>query len=333
MSRAYCLTCNAHVHETPSGTCPLGHPVAADGRGPEPWVGFAGDTETEVTEVQLHHLDTTDRPREHVGVGQYANGAPHVNGAANGSANGHARPLASSSVAFPSLDGDDRSAADLASDDLTALLAEALRANTPEAEAPTPVDEAPTSVDEPTPAVPGGAVPADDDADWSELASLAAELHLDEDVATDDGPSAPATPDPTPFPPQPTDQAPEGELSASTIDDLLAELTGGTLDADPAAGGTDTPVEAPHALAPPVVEAPLPSTEDTVPWDAPPPSDDIGSPPAADPAEVSEPEPAPAEASAPAPTVDLYNFTARGKRVGGAGAALPSRKHTRGRRR
>lgn len=358
MSRAYCLTCNEHVHETPSGTCPLGHPVAADGYGPEPWVGFAGDTDTEVTEVQMHRLDTHGRPREHAGVSQHSNGTPHVNGAmngsANGSSNGHAGSFASSSsVAFPSVNGSDRpSPNDLASDDLTALLAEALRENTPEEQAPAPadaVDDVVTPVDDPgyTPAPPA----SHDDADWSELASLAAELHLDEEVATDDGPRATAPPvtpepDPLPLPDAPVDDTFEGELSAGSLDDLLAELTGGTPETAPTA--VDAPVEPPPPAAPPVappappVAPPPPPAvpDDTMAWDAPPPPDDVGSVPTADPVDiwaeptpVQEPEPAPVEEPTAAPTVDLYNFTARGKRVGDAGSALPARKKKRGRKR
>ncbi len=87
MSRAYCLTCNEKVHETPSGTCPLGHPVAAEDRGPEPWIGFAGDIETDVA-VPMQHLDAAGRPREHAVVGHRTNGQHH----ANGSVNGHASP-------------------------------------------------------------------------------------------------------------------------------------------------------------------------------------------------------------------------------------------------
>lgn len=343
MSRAYCLTCNEHVHETPSGTCPLGHPVAADGYGPEPWVGFAGDTETDVAEVQMHHLDTHGRPREHAGVGQQRNGTPHVNGTVNGSAtgspNGHVGSLASSSVAFPSVNGGDGPTPnDLASDDLTALLAEALRDNAAEEQVPAPVEEARAPADDPAPAS------HDDDADWSELASLAAELHLDEEVATDDGPGAPAPPTSAPLPPHSSAaDTPEGELSAGSIDDLLAELTGGTSDAAPTAA--DAPVEPPHApeppVAPPVAPPPPPPAvpvDDTMARDVPPSPDDVGSAPTADPVDVwAEPapaeEPAPVEETTAAPTVDLYNFTARGKRVGDTGSALPTRKKKRGRKR
>lgn len=371
MSRAYCLTCNEHVHETPSGTCPLGHPVAADGFGPEPWVGFAGDTETHAAEVPMQHLGSDGLPREHASVGTpYLNGS--VNGSGNGSSNGHAGSLAASSVAFPSVNGNDGPGSnDLASDDLTALLAEALREHAPE-EHPTtpmdeptsppdeafppvdeavaaPVDEAVAPVDEASPPPNAGPAAAPDEADWSELASLAAELHLDEHVATDDGPSAPPPPAEPP-PHTPADSAPEGDLSASSIDDLLAELAGGTTDSAPPVD--DAPVEPSHAPEPPVGESwpdpaddiaawdtpapapPVAPTEDAPSWDAPPPSDDVGSVPEADLDDIwAEPDAAPVEEPTPAPTVDLYNFTARGKRVGDAGSALPAKKKKRGRKR
>ncbi len=393
MSRAYCLTCNEHVHETPSGTCPLGHPVAADGYGPEPWVGFAGDTETELAEVRMHHLDTDGRPREHAGVGQHVNGTAHVNGSlngsANGSSNGHAGSLASSNVAFPSVDDSDRPVtSDLASDDLTALLAEALRENAPEEPDAAPVDEphAPAdglhaSVDEPHASVdeaharaddpvhpPVAPAPHQDEDDWSELASLAAELHLDEEVATDDGPAPTAPPEPEPLLPSPSPVAdtPEAELSSASIDDLLAELTGGT--ADPAPASAEAPVEPPPVtpppppVSPPPVSPPPPAPADpvddatawdappppavpvdeTTAWDAPPPPDDVGSAPTAEPVDIwaeAAPVEAPAVEEPPveeptaAPVVDLYNFTARGKRVGDAGSAAPARKKKRGRKR
>lgn len=389
MSRAYCLTCNEHVHETPSGTCPLGHPVATNGFGPEPWVGFAGDTAADAAEVPMQHLDTSGQPREHAGVGQSRNGTSHangtVNGSANGSSNGHVASLASSSVAFPSVEGSDQPTPDeLASDDLTSLLAEALRQNSPEEPATTPTDEPAPSVDEewsPRPTAEPAA--SDDGAEWSELASLAAELHLDETVASDDGPGAPVAPVAEPTPHGPTDLAPEGDLSASSIDDLLAELTGGTADpappvadmaaepppiAEPAASEPSAPEPAafePSAPEPAVADtppaptdditawdtppppprhpddatawdtpSPVPSTEDPASWDAAPLPDDVGSAPEASPDDPwAEPDTAPVEEPTPAPTVDLYNFTARGKRVGDAGSALPAKKKKRGRKR
>lgn len=345
MSRAYCLTCNEQVHETAGGTCPQGHPVAADGYGPEPWVGFAGDTETGLAEVHMQHLDASGRPREHAGVGQHANGTPRANGSANGSSNGHAGSLTSGSVPFAPVDDagtDDRPpSADLASDDLTALLADALRESTPSEPPPAPVEEPRTHVDDPAPAAP--AIPvADDDADWGELANLAAELHLDEHAGADDGPGAPAPSAPEPHAAEPVDAAPEGELSASSIDDLLAELTSGTADPAPSVPDAPAPTPPPAPPAPPVAPTPVtpppppppaPTVDETLPWDAPTPVEGVGSAPAADPADIwAETEPAPAEESAPGPPVDLSNFTARGKRVGDAGSARPARKK-RGRKR
>lgn len=345
MSRAYCLTCNEQVHETPSGTCPLGHTVAAEDLGPEPWVGFAGDTETDAA-AQVPHLDAAGRPREHAVVGHHAHAVPHV----NGSANGHATSFPSADLPPPATHAHGptspaahASASDTADDDLAALLAEALREGA--VQDPTPPHDGPPSID--TEPSDGGGT------DWGELASLAAELQLDEHVATDDGPgTAPEPPEPIapesispdstspepaaawpsdpatswPEPEAPTDEMPD-ELSAANIDDLLIELTGGTPSPEPPVSEPTTPPP-PPAPAPPAA-----SVADSPIWDTPAPPEDVPSAPAADPADIwADADEVPAVDTPPAPAVDLYNFTARGARVGEAGTARPARKK-RGRKR
>ncbi len=175
-----------------------------------------------------------------------------------------------------------------------------------------------------------------DDTDWGDLASLAAQLHLDENVATDDGPAA-----------QPD------QLSAANIDDLLAELTGDApasgpgvvAETTPAPLDDPTPFDAavqdpapvppppPASPAPPPPPPPAPPVEDTAIWDERPAPEDVRSAPAADPADIwAELDEVPTVDTPPATTVDLYNFTARGTRVGESGAARPARKK-RGRKR
>ncbi len=201
---------------------------------------------------------------------------------------------------------------------------------------------------------------ADDDSDWGELASLAAQLHLDDETATDDGPAArtdhqpdelldelPAA-DESPNEPSAAPE-PSEELSAANIDDLLAELTGDAptsapdvvetppapLDPAPFDAAVQEPAPAPPpppASAPPP-PPPAPPVEDTSIWDEPAAPEGVRSAPAADPADIwAEPDEVPAVDTPPATTVDLYNFTARGKRVGDAGEARPARKK-RGRKR
>lgn len=337
VSRAYCLTCNEQVTETPSGTCPLGHPVTAHDQGPEPWVGFAGSggagqatpppgTRLEAQpSVEMERLDADGRSVAHAGLGRTAQ---TTNGVANGAV--HGTPLG----------GDHRAPGP---DDLAALLAEALDDSdelhhSDHDSAPGAWTEAPT--DEP-PADPPAPI-EDAPTDWGDLASLAAELQLDGDSRADDGPAAEA-----PAPDAPTVPAfDEAAIDSADIDQLLAELTGGTTHADaPGAPPAPAPDPAPRAAAPPPPPpappappapaappppAPAPAPDASlVDWDTLPTDDVPSAPPVADAADTWD-APAPADTS-PAPPVDLTNFTARGRRVGESGA-LPARKK-RGRKR
>lgn len=376
MSRAYCLTCNEQVLETAGGTCPEGHPVTAHDEGPEPWVGFAGDSDVSVDgsrlgtrrPVELARMDAAGRPVAHAGS--------RTNGSTNGAVNGYGSALGGghgSSDPFPSTFGHRSSfAADAApaspterapangqaADDLAALLAEALSetpAQDPElADTDTPAAEVDTggwsevvrddqaidttdldTVDaDALEAVDDhrtdGAGDADHAPPWDDLASLAAELHLEADHR-DDGPTAAPPVDPAPT----SLDAPsfdESAIDSADIDALLAELTGSP-SPTPEAATPPPPPPAPApeperpartAFAPPPPPdaspaAPAPSA-DTSPWDAPPPLDDV-------PSALSAPEPVDAwyepvpTDDVPAPMVDLNNFTARGGRVGGAAPA------------
>ena len=296
MSRAYCLTCNEQVHETAGGTCPLGHPVAAPDHGPEPWVGVAAPTTgwaheaVDDHDVAMERVGMDGRHVAHAGV----NGHARAGGQTNGSANGHGP--------------------DAGSDDLAALLAEALQDSAPPAQ---DREDAPNDLPS-----SGTASEASSDAeDWSDLASLAAELQLDADQAADDGPAAPP-PTPTPSTPGPDPSAfDEASIDSADIDELLAELTGSSPDAAPA----------PEAAAPPPPPVIPPPPPEPVPVsDSIPPLDDLRSPPP-----TAEEPPGlwdetdldtGVDHEAPAPPVDLTNFTARGRRVGGSGGATPRRR-------
>lgn len=263
MARAYCLTCNEQVVETPSGTCPLGHPVAAHEPGPEPWVGFAGDTVPGHTEVATDEADVPDQQLARVDVHGRVHAHAGVNGHANGAVNGHAASLPTSDVG----------------DDLSALLAEALG-----------------SADAPTEAAPPVASSEADTA-WAtdhevedDLASLAAELQLGDDLDSDDGPAT---------------------VAPADVDDLLAELTGGVSQLDSATALFEDPT--PFGDAPPPADD-VPSAPTAEPVD-------IWAEAAA---EVPTDDDVPVD-EAPAPRVDLSNFTARGKRVG-SGEARPAKK-------
>jgi hypothetical protein len=421
VSRAYCLTCNEQVHETLAGTCPLGHPVTAAGHGPEPWVGFAGNGEapraatTRVEEYpeprQLERLDAAGRPVVHAG-------SRSTNGHANGHANGQGVALGGghgSSDPFPSTFGhrssfavgDDAPARPTerapansqATDDLAALLAEALREGEPTPPADGGVDvvedrwtpsaqepvETPVATDadvldlrDGTEVDAGPAwgqddpvadwdapvadwddpVPTEPEQDWDELASLAAELRLEEGPR-DDGPVSPmdradtltttgldvppldlrppyeppalpeaAAPD---VPGMAAPDVPDVAAPVAPVDDppdleaLLAEL-GGAQDDAPVEMATDpfpapaepTPAEALPPPPPPAGFDPLPPP----PFEPVPfPAPDVAEATAWDPhvgAERAEP---PADAP-----VDLTNFTASGRRVSAFGARSARRK-------
>lgn len=380
MSRAYCLTCNEQVLETAGGTCPEGHPVTAHDEGPEPWVGFAGDSDVSVDgsrlgtrrPVEMARVDAAGRPVAHAGS--------RANGSANGAANGYGSGLGGghgSSDPFPSTFGHRSSfAADAApatpterapangqaADDLAALLAEAL-SQSPAKEPETADTDAPTAEGE-TDAwseafrddLPGETTDLDTvDADaleaaedhradgavddhappWDDLASLAAELHLEADHR-DDGPTAapPVEPAPTSLG-EPSFGEPsfdEADIDSADIDELLAELTGSPSPAPeattppppPPAPAPEPEPPAPEAFTPPPPPAAPPTTPapsaDTTPWDAPPPPNDVPSAPSAPEPVDAWDEHVPTD-HAPAPTVDLTNFTARGGRVSGTAPA------------
>jgi hypothetical protein len=181
----------------------------------------------------------------------------------------------------------------------------------------------PPAVEDPAPA------PAED---WDDLASLAAELQLETDVAetpVEDMPVAAGEPD-----------APVAwdvdEVETADMDALLAELTGEDLAAD-------VDPELPAAVDEPVAESseaqlPPPPPMDVAPaaFDAPPPPEGSVPPPPPPPMPAAwdelpaedvpaAPEDVPSAPPAPA-DVDLMNFTASGRRVGEPGAAAPVRK-------
>lgn len=342
MSRAYCLTCNEQVHETAGGTCPLGHPVTPPDRGPEPWVGFAAPTTTgwadgpvDDHDVAMEHLGVDGRHVAHAGV----NGHAGANGSVIGSVNGHALggghgnrdPFPSTfghHSTFPSSDApaEPTGPGPAADDDLAALLAEALHG----AEAP---DQAPEDA---TPDAPADTASEDwGDDDWGDLTSLSAELQLDADQGWDDGPAAsehapPATPiaEPSAFD--------EASIDSADIDELLAELTGSAPEAPaaapdaPPAAPEPPPAPAPEATTPPPPPPVARPLAEPVPVsDSIPPLDDLRSPPPT----AEEPPGLWDETDLdhgvdhePAPPVDLTNFTARGRRVGGSGGATPRRR-------
>lgn len=252
MSRAYCLTCNEQVAPTPSGTCPLGHPVAAHDHGPEPWVGFAGDGRSV---VHAGHRTT--------GAAAAAEGVSHAG------ANGHG----------PTGDG---GADEHTGDDLAALLAEALGGATDTPTAP-PADQ---------PSAHAATTESAPDADRDDLAALAAELQMDpaepafDEAAIDsadidallaeltggiadpaDAPVAPpaTTPEPPqaheepvtppPPPPPPTDTALFGDVPPPPED--VPSAPPATEAVDP----WDEP--APEASAPPTPAAPVDLTNFT----------------------------------------------------------------------
>lgn len=345
MSRAYCLTCNEQVVETPSGTCPLGHPVTAHEQGPEPWVGYAGDEEDAHTwpapapapapaaasAVPLERLDTDGRPLTPTSASNGHRHA-HTNGhvASLGGGQGDSDPFPSTfghrSSFTSSDDGSARAerapAAGKAADDLAALLAEALDAHPDSA----PADVADDAVVRPVEAVED--TPTTED-DWGDLASLAAELRLDGDHRTDDGPAAVPDAD---APHGDLDAAPSvtpdgaGELGAQDVDTWLEELTGRPgADEDLPAWLAAPPPAPDEAEAPQVASEPAPPTPDAA-TPPPPPSDDVPSLPPAPEAEVGPDELAPPAPEPPAVAVDLTNFTARGKRVGEGGPTGRPRK-------
>lgn len=311
MSRAYCLTCNEQVTETPAGTCPSGHPVTTDDVGPEPWVGFVGDdpaparppVEAATVAPPLSRIDAAGQPMAHA-----------VNGHASGHVNGNGRSLGGGQGAndpFPSTFGHRSSfttdeaaarterapASGQASDDLAALLAEALGSSTPPAEdaadegaglfdhAPAAEAEAahepppvPPSADEPAPTPPAS------DEDWGDLASLAAELQLDADTR-DEAPAA--AHDPVASAPDaavPDTPGSGDELAADDLDALMAELTGDPLPAEDAPAMPEEPAAANPAeevADEPAAAMPAPSWDPVPPGDAPPPPEPVPSAPPA----------------------------------------------------
>lgn len=208
MSRAYCLTCNEQVTMTASGTCPDGHAVSADdGAGPEPWVGSAADETVEATSA-MQEIDIADLQELQAVGASSANGNGHASANGNGTTNGHLAghghaptPDTRDPEDDPAPRPVDRQRANSqASDDLAAMLADALQAPGAD-DAPTSagpeVDPPPTTdsvTDTPSTSGPGSQPTAEDEEDWSDLATLAAELQLDTGLpqgAQDDEPEAP----------------------------------------------------------------------------------------------------------------------------------------------
>lgn len=305
MSRAYCLTCNEQVDETIGGTCPLGHPVAAHDAGPEPWVGFAGQGAASAIGGTLA---VSNGHRQGA-----SNGTVHANGHHNGTGHVNGALAAPSPVTRAPANG-------AASDDLTAMLAEALREQAPA----TPAMEPPAP---PTPSAPvtrgpvtdpahedladlfrapGGAPepapPADGDSGWDELALLAAQLQVGEAPRGDDGPEAradtpPSAPEPLVAPEPPAFAPPAFEPrsvpaapaepafsapSASELDALLAELAPPASPPPPPLA-PPAPPSAPAAAATPPAPPTIaapPPPPPPPPVDLPPPVADVGLAPA-----------------------------------------------------
>lgn len=338
MTSAYCLTCNEQVTETPAGTCPQGHTVSSRAEGPQPWVGHAGGgrpTQTETVEPTWRDVDLAELQESAVGTN-------HGNGHANGSAtNGHANGglVNGSATHGTATDGVAHArepANGAASDELAAMLAEALSGatlpaidDTPAPDMPvqgTPLEDLAPAVDEfpaavPPPALdhadPAPAQDLGDDRGWDDLATLAAELQLD-DRGEDTGPQAAPTPAPGPEP---------EDRSRSAVEDLAMSLG-----LDLSDGAAADPVTPPVPAAPPVDFTPPPPPVNTPPpppvFDAPPPpafEAPAPTPPPPPPAPVepaplhepAPPMPAPAEEAPTADRIDLTNFTAGGRRVGG----------------
>ena len=268
MSRAYCLNCNEQVMVTASGTCPSGHRVAPDHAGPEPWVGNAGEQEPTAAAVQDVDLAALQQLQVAGAVTGGTNGNGHTAAHGHPARNGHAPANGTNTApeddAAPSTPTVHRERANSqASDDLAAMLAEALQSEgddpveTPAASAPPP-EAAPAA--DPTSAPPSD---ADDDEAASDLAALAAELQLDTSLPSDteaEQPSAPAspTPDPaaeiwsSPAPPEPEAEPTWPSDVADTADEDLsspASVAEPVLDQTP-----PPPAETPEADSGPPVD-------------------------------------------------------------------------------
>lgn len=300
MSRAYCLTCNEQVMVTASGTCPEGHAVTSQDSGPEPWVGRADEGVGQAGEdhqpatASLHDVDVTEL--QELQVAGVATTQSNGNGQANGHAheNGHRAPshdVPTQAEAPPPAPVERQRANSQASDDLAAMLAEALQSPTDEADAAVPEDpatgpdEAPTAQTHDT-----GTPPEPEGEEWDDLAALAAELQLDTSLPADAREDEPAPTDT----PAPADDAPHTSTGAT-------------------AGAT--------TWSAPDEELTWPSdVADDTPEDLPSPA------PAEDEPEDVDPTPASQdEEPSTGPSVDLTNFTARGSRVGASGKKTPRR--------
>lgn len=309
---AYCMTCDEQVHETPSGTCPAGHPLSSsEDFGPEPWVGFAASAAGAAASSRPAEraADSSPAPRYHSVDVAGLQEAPVAHGA-NGNGNGNAADVAPPPPP-PAPEPRREPAVGDASDELASMLADAFdQADVPTEDVPDPhtVDDdvpdvpdvpAPADVPEP-PATPTGAPDAPPARDWDDLATLAAELELeDRGGATQpeprDVPAAEVTDTPAP----PVNEAPTAPPPPPAGPPLSQDLP---------------PADLPPADLPPADFAPPPALDPVAPLDADvdPLWDQVDTPAVPSAAEAPEDEPAP-----PTPTVDLGNFTARGTPVRG----------------
>lgn len=324
---AYCMACDEQVHETPSGTCPAGHPLAgSEDTGPEPWVGFAASAAgAAATGRPAERAADSSPPPRYRSVDVAGLQEAPVSHGVNGNGSGQHAPEVTS-PAWPAPEPRREPSVGDASDELASMLADAFdQVEPPTEDAPGPdavIDDAPSVPDVPAPAdvpdppaTPTGASDAPPARDWDDLATLAAELELEDRGETPkpeprdvpaaevaDEPAAPVNETPTAPPPPPA--GPPLSQEPPPADLPPADLT----PADPPA----TDIAPPPALDP---VAPLDADGDPL-WD-----------PVDPPAVPSAPEAPEAEPAPPTLTVDLGNFTARGTPVrGGSDTGRPSRK-------
>lgn len=321
---AYCMTCDEQVHETPSGTCPAGHPLSSsEDTGPEPWVGFAASAAgaAATSRPAERAADSSPPPRYHSVDVAGLQEAPVSHGV-NGNGNGHA-PEVTPPPPPPAPEPRREPAVGDASDELASMLADAFdRVEPPTEDAPGPaaVDDdvpnlpdlpevpAPADVSEPS-APPTDASDAPPARDWDDLATLAAELELADR-------SGPAQPEPRDVPAAEVADAPA--VPAEDVPMAPPPPAGPPLSQEP------PPAEAPPTELPAADAPPLPPLDPVAPLDTDvdPLWDHVDAPAVPSAAEAPEVEPAP-----PTPTVDLGNFTARGTPVrGGSDAGRRSQK-------